>query len=90
MAWRIEIEFKAEKELARIDTIVAKRIYKFLYEYLQHVENPRIDGEALKGNLSHLWRYRVGDYRILTSIEDKSLLITAVRIQHRRKVYRNH
>ena len=50
---------------------------------------PRSIGDALKGTeLGDLWKYRVGDYRIIASIEDKIVCILVVRIGNRREVYR--
>lgn len=46
-------------------------------------------GEALKGSkLGAFWKYRVGDYRIVASIEDGALRILVVRIGNRKEVYR--
>jgi mRNA interferase RelE/StbE len=53
------------------------------------LENPRSIGDALKGTeFGDLWKYRVGDYRIIASIEDKLVRILVVRIGNRREVYR--
>ncbi|MDE2314440.1 MAG: type II toxin-antitoxin system RelE/ParE family toxin [Elusimicrobia bacterium] len=89
MAWRIEFDSAAERELDKLDPQVAKRILKFLSERLAPLSNPRSLGEALKGSkLGEFWKYRVGDYRIIASIEDLKLLILIVRIGNRRDVYR--
>lgn len=46
-------------------------------------------GEALKGSkLGEFWKYRVGDYRIISSIEDGALIILVVKIGNRREVYK--
>jgi mRNA interferase RelE/StbE len=66
-----------------------RRISRFLFERVAQLENPRSIGEALKGNeLGELWKYRVGDYRIIASIEDKLVRILVIRIGNRREVYR--
>ncbi len=89
MAWRIEINDKAKKDLAAIDKAVAKRIMAFLRERLAHLDDPRSIGEALKGSkLGEFWKYRVGDYRIISTIEDGALLILVMRIGNRKEVYR--
>ena len=51
-------------------------------------ENPRIYGKALTGNLGRYWRYRVADFRLLAEIRDSELIIIAVGIGHRSKIYR--
>ena len=89
MAWRIEIDDKAKKDLAGLDKTQAKRITAFLRERIATLDDPRSIGEALKGSkLGAFWKYRVGDYRIISSIEDGALRVLVVRIGNRREVYR--
>lgn len=88
MAWRINIDDKAKKELAGLDRAQAKRITTFLRERVAKLEDPRSIGEALKGSkLGDFWKYRVGYYRIIACIEDTALLILVVRIGNRKDVY---
>jgi mRNA interferase RelE/StbE len=62
---------------------------RFLFERVAHLDDPRSIGEALKGSRFHtLWKYRVGDYRIITSIEDNVARILIVKIGDRKEVYR--
>ncbi|MBO6279503.1 MAG: type II toxin-antitoxin system RelE/ParE family toxin [Pseudomonas sp.] len=89
MAWRIEFDRAAERELGKLDPQVAKRILLFLHERVAHLDDPRSIGEALKGSrLGDFWKYRVGDYRLISSIEDGALRILVVKIGNRREVYR--
>jgi mRNA interferase RelE/StbE len=88
MAWRIEFDRTAERELAKLDPQTARRILTFLNERLAPSTDPRRLGEALHGNLATYWKYRVGDYRIIATIEDRMLRILVVRIGNRRDVYR--
>jgi mRNA interferase RelE/StbE len=89
MTWRIEFDPAAKKELDRLDRPIAQRILKFLAERLAPLEDPRSLGEALKGaKLGELWKYRVGDYRIIANIQDGRVCILIVRIGNRREVYR--
>lgn len=89
MAWLVEFGDKARKDLAKLDKQIAKRIITFLRERVMPLDDPRSIGEALKGSkLGSFWKYRVGDYRIITSIEDGSLTILVVKIGNRREVYR--
>lgn len=89
MAWRIEIDETAAKELAKLDRQVARRITAFLRERVAVLDDPRSIGEALKGaTLGEFWKYRVGDYRIIANIEDGALRILVVRVGNRREVYR--
>lgn len=89
MAWRIEFEDAAMKEMAKLDKQVARRILTFLRERVAVLDDPRSVGEALKGSrLGEFWKYRVGDYRIITNIEDGVMRILVLKVGNRREVYR--
>ena len=89
MAWRIEFDEAALKELAKLDKPVARRIVAFLRERVAVLEDPRSVGEALKGSkLGDFWKYRVGDYRVIANIEDGALRILVLKVGNRREVYR--
>ena len=86
MAWRIEFDPAATKELENLVRPVARRILRFLSERLAPLQNPRVIGEPLQGaRRGALWRYRVGDYRLIASLEDEAAKILIVRIGHRRE-----
>lgn len=89
MAWKVELDLAAERELGKIDQQTARRILAFLHGRVAQLDDPRSIGEALKGSkLGAFWKYRVGDYRIIASIEDGALRILVVRIGNRKEVYR--
>lgn len=89
MAWKIELSTLAQKNLDQLDPQIARRILAFLNERVAPLDDPRSIGEALKGSrLGEFWKYRVGDYRLISSIEDGALKILVVRIGNRREVYR--
>jgi len=89
LAWRIELDAAAVKELSQLDKPIAQRITAFPRERLAVLDDPRSIGEALKGvRLGNLWKHRVGDYRLIAAIEDSALTILVVRIGNRRNVYR--
>lgn len=88
MAWKIELSALARKNLEKLDPQVARRILTFLNERIAPIDNPRDIGEALKGSrLGEFWKYRVGDYRIISRIEDDILCVLVVKIGHRSKIY---
>ena len=88
MAWKVELSALAQKNLDQLDPQIARRILSFLFERVEHLDDLRSIGEALKGSkLGELWKYRVGDYRIISSIEDGALRIIVVKIGNRREVY---
>ena len=88
MPWRVEFDARAEKELDRLDPQDAKRILKYLFERIETDEDPRRFGDSLRSNLAGLWKYRIGNYRVICDIQDKVLLVLVIRIGHRREVYR--
>jgi mRNA interferase RelE/StbE len=87
MAWNGEVSRKAQTQLDNLDKPIARRISKFLYERVAKLNDPRQIGERLQGTLSEFWRYRVGDYRIICSLEADRLVVLVLRIGHRREIY---
>jgi len=88
MAWNIELSRLARKHLNSLPAHIARRILKFLHERVAPLDNPRQIGDALTGaTLGDYWRYRVGDYRVITRLEDNTLNVYVIRIGHRRDVY---
>lgn len=76
-----------KKQLKKLDAAISKRVLDYL-EQVELLDNPRSRGKALSSNLAGLWRYRVGDYRILCRIRDDKLIITVIEIAYRSAVYR--
>jgi mRNA interferase RelE/StbE len=89
MAWKVELDPAAARELNKLDPQIARRLLSFLHGRLAQLEDPRSIGEALKGSkLGDLWKYRVGDYRLIADIQDSRLRILIIRIGNRREAYR--
>ncbi|ENN93999.1 type II toxin-antitoxin system RelE family toxin [Bartonella vinsonii] len=88
MAWTIRYEKKALSFLKKCDKKEARRIVDFLDQHVAPLEDVRVIGKPLKGQLSGLWRYRVGDYRILCEFYDKELVVLVLAIGHRKNIYK--
>jgi mRNA interferase RelE/StbE len=89
VAWTIEYDFAARKNVEKLDRQTRDRIRAFIHQRLAALEDPRSIGKALKGSkLGNFWRYRSGDYRIICDLQDRRLVILAIEIGHRREVYR--
>jgi mRNA interferase RelE/StbE len=89
LVWKIDFAADALKELNDLDRPVAKRIRGFLRDRLAMLDDPRGIGQALKGDrLGGLWKYRVGDWRIIASIEDDLIRVLVLRIGNRPGAYR--
>jgi mRNA interferase RelE/StbE len=88
LAWTIDYAHTARTQLKKLDKPVARRILDFMDKRVAHQEDPRALGKPLSGPLGTLWRYRVGDYRVICEIQDGVVRILVVRIGHRGDVYR--
>jgi mRNA interferase RelE/StbE len=85
VSYSIRFTPKAAKQVKKLDPAAAKRIRGFLEQKLALLINPRLLGRKLANE--EFWRYRVGDYRILTNIDDDQILILIVEVAHRREIY---
>lgn len=89
MAWKIEFDPDALKDLRKLDKAIQIRLVGFLRTRLSSLTNPRNIGEALSGQrLGSYWKYRVGDWRIICDIQDQKILVRVLCIVSRREVYR--
>jgi mRNA interferase RelE/StbE len=89
MAWKVELTATARKQIKELDKPVSRRILKFIKERLGLLDDPRHLGARLQGTLSEFWKYRVGDYRLICSIEHARLVVVVLRVGHRREVYKH-
>jgi len=87
VSWKIVFIPEAEKEFFKLDYSVQRQIQQYLRKKITTSLNPRRFGKQLGRNLSGIWCYRVGDYRLLCSIKDKDWIVLVVHIGHRREVY---
>ena len=88
MAWKIEFLPEAAKELRKLDRTVAARIINTLEDRIAPLDDPRLLGSALVGDHAGLWRWRIGDYRMVARIDDERITVLVVRVAHRREEYR--
>lgn len=87
MAWTIRVSKDALKQLRKIDRADSKRILNYM-ERISALENPHVRGKALTGNFGGLWRYRVGNYRVICDMQSDVLTILILRVGHRREAYK--
>ena len=88
MAWTIDYSNTAREQLRKLDKPAARRIVNYMDERIATLENPRNAGKPLVGALGGLWRYRIGDCRVICDIHDGALRVLVVRLGNRREVYR--
>ena len=87
MAWRIEFSEAADRDFAKLDKTIQRRIFRYLHDRIATAVDPRDFGKPLLHELAGLWRYRVGDYRVLCSLEEEKLTVLAVEVAHRSVIY---
>lgn len=86
MAWEISFTPRAAKAFRKLGTAEQRRVSKFLRE-VADLENPRDRGKALTANKAGLWRWRVGDYRVVADIVDTRVVVVVVDVGHRSRIY---
>ena len=85
--YRLIYSERVKKDVKKLDPYTKQMIKSWIEKRLLHSENPRAHGKALTGNHKGEWRYRIGDYRLICTIEDERLVILALALGHRREVY---
>ena len=88
MVWQVRLDKDAEKQLKRLDPQDQRRLIKFLRERIASSASPRLLGEALKGPLRTLWKYRVGDFRLICDLQDEKFVVLVIKIGNRKDVFR--
>jgi mRNA interferase RelE/StbE len=88
LAWTVNFEPRALGELKNLDRGAQKRVVKFLQERISREGGARQYGKILTGDKAGLWRYRIGDYRVVCRIDDDAQAILVLRVAHRKDIYR--
>jgi mRNA interferase RelE/StbE len=86
LVWTLEFSDRSRKQFKKLGQTEADRILRVLDD-IAELEDPRSRGHILTGNLGGLWRYRIGDWRVIARIEDQRLIIIVLEVGHRREVY---
>jgi mRNA interferase RelE/StbE len=84
--YKVQLSLDAEKFFAKCNKDLAKKLAR-CFQNIE--ENPRFHPniKPLKGNYLSYYRYRVGDYRVVYSIDDKIVFVNVILIAHRSKIY---
>ena len=85
--WAVEFDDRARRELRKLAPETQQQILRYLRERIAGTEDPRQFGKPLRRNLAGLWRYRVGDYRLICRLEDDRFIVLRLQIGHRREIY---
>jgi mRNA interferase RelE/StbE len=87
LTWSVEWDERARRELRRLDPAVQRQILRYLRERIAGSNDPRRFGRSLGGQLGGLWRYRVGDYRLVCEVANDRLVVLVLAVGHRKDVY---
>ncbi|MGM0214543.1 type II toxin-antitoxin system RelE family toxin [Enterococcus sp. AZ109] len=79
---------KAYKEFKKLDSLIQKRLVKWLDTHIEGTENPRQWGKALEGDKKTLWRYRVGSFRLIVDIIDNEFVVLVLKTGKRNDIYK--
>ena len=85
--WRVEFDPDAAKELRKLGRPAQEMVLRYLRQRIATDENPRRFGKALTGDMAGLWRYRIGDYRLIAAFDEDRFKVLILRVGHRREVY---
>jgi len=88
LGWKIEISRTAERQITKLNRDTQRLILRFLRQRVATADNPRQWGKPLQGEKQGLWRYRVGDYRLICDIQDERITVLVLVVGHRKDVYR--
>lgn len=88
MKWTLTLSDKAVKQLKKLDKQTSRLIIAWLRKNVDGCEDPRAHGKDLVGDKAGIWRYRIGDYRVLCELNDGDLVVLALEVAHRKSVYR--
>lgn len=88
MAWTASFDPRALKELESLDRVVQKRVVSYLQTRVLEKGKPRDVGKPLTGDKGGLWRYRIGDFRLICRLDNEAQRVLILRVAHRKEAYR--
>lgn len=88
MKYKLLYSSTVKKQIKKLDSSTSKLLKIWIEKHLINTENPRVYGKQLLGNKKGLWRYRIGNYRLIVEIKDKELLVIALSFGHRSNIYK--
>ena len=90
MIWQVKFSETAKRQLNKLQKQTQKDILKYLKKRIETDEDPQRYGGLLRRSLSGLWKYRVGDYRLICEIQQEEIVVLVLAVGHRRKIYGGH
>jgi mRNA interferase RelE/StbE len=88
LAWTIEYDEAAVRDLKKLDHQVQREILGFMEKRIGRADDDaRSFGKALRHSKFGLWRYRLRDYRIICQLQRAKLIVLVVAVGHRSIIY---
>lgn len=87
MPYKLFFTKDVQKQLRKMGKFQSALITRRLYQHIDGVDGPRKSGKGLTANRSGLWRYRIGNYRVLVDIQDDKMIVLAIQVGHRKNIY---
>jgi mRNA interferase RelE/StbE len=87
LAWTIEYDEAAVRDLKKLDRQVQREILGFMEKRVGRADDPRSFGKPLRHSKFGLWRYRLRAYRIICQLQRAKLIVLVVAIGHRSIIY---
>ncbi len=90
MTWQVKFSETATRQLKKLGKQTQRDILKYLKKRIETDDDPKRYGDPLRRSLSGLWKYRVGDYRLICEVQQEEIVVLVLAVGHRRKVYGGH
>lgn len=88
MTYELRTDKRFDKAFKKLDRPIQMMLKDWIEKNLIDCDDPRRTGKALTGNMADIWRYRIGNYRLLCKIDDGALIIFALNVGHRKDIYK--
>lgn len=88
MTYELRTDKRFDKAFKKLDRPIQIMLKEWIEKNLVDCDDPRRTGKALTGNMADIWRYRIGNYRLLCKIDDGALIIFALNVGHRKDIYK--
>ncbi len=88
--YEVVLSERFKREFRKIDKYTQNILRAWINNNIVDCNDPRLHGKSLTGDMKGLWRYRIGDYRMICEIRDDELVILALTVGHRREIYDQH
>lgn len=88
MNYRLVYAKDLQKLFKKLDPSVQKLVASYIKNNLENTDNPRVHGKPLLGDKKGLWRYRIGNYRLIVDIQDDVIVILILTFGYRKNIYK--